>query len=123
MCVGMIEREEWAARNERRERKSLRNGVHRANAVVRGPHESVDDAVEVKAVVEPAVREVCEVGRGDRHLVHEELRFERSEGGIERRDRVRGRGRGHRSTRRRRLRMTRSRTTTRRRRRGRDASA
>jgi hypothetical protein len=36
--VGRIESEgPWAERDARRERKSLRNGVHRADAVVRGP--------------------------------------------------------------------------------------
>ena len=32
-----IETEGWAERDERRERKSSRNGVNRADAVVRGP--------------------------------------------------------------------------------------
>ena len=35
-CVG-IESEGWAERDERRERKSLRIGVHRADAVVWEP--------------------------------------------------------------------------------------
>ena len=37
VCVGIESEGPWAERNDRRERKSSRNGVHRANAVVWGP--------------------------------------------------------------------------------------
>ena len=37
VCVGIETEGPWAERNIRRERKSLRNEVHNANAVVRGP--------------------------------------------------------------------------------------
>ena len=36
-------------------------------------HEVRDDAVEVHAVVEAALRKVDPVAGGDRHLIHEEL--------------------------------------------------
>jgi len=37
VCVGIVSEGPWAERCDRREIKSLRNGVHRADAVVWGP--------------------------------------------------------------------------------------
>ena len=56
-------------------------------------HEVVDDAVEVEAVVEAALRELHEVARGDGHLVGEQLDLDVAKRRLEERSGVRhGRG-------------------------------
>src|SRR5688572_14910471 len=46
-------------------------------------HETFDDPVKVQAVVEPALRELDEVLRGDRHFVEVELSLKITERGAE----------------------------------------
>ena len=46
-------------------------------------HEAVDHAVKMQAVVKAALRELGDVARSERHLVHEELDRDGSERGVE----------------------------------------
>src|SRR6185503_8829841 len=61
-------------------------------------HEVLDHPVKMQAVIEPALRELDEVARGDGHLVLIDLGGERAEGGLEGRCRIRHwQGLSHRS--------------------------
>lgn len=46
-------------------------------------HEVGDDAVEVKAIVEPSLRQINKVVGGDGHILREQLHGEVAQGGLE----------------------------------------